>query len=807
MRKLYIVNVLAILLCFSYSQTAIAAEAPYIAPISDQTAMIGELFTYDVDAVNADPAETYELLVARPGMSINSTTGLITWTPAQSGDGGTVIVRAFNSVGDSQRSFVVYLSDAIICAADLISYWKLDETEGSTYEDFKGGYTATSLTSLRDTIGKVDRGKVFAPLGKTDQFVYVTDEGQYDFPRSGGFSVSMWFNYKGQFLPDPNNQVLIARGSPDAEYDQMCYILMIDVSGGTPKISFSLRPKLAEELKTVTPNVTISQNQWYHVVAVYEGAAAGESSTLRVFINNQMFWYPHIFGDKDFIGDGLYDLNIGFWDRYESNRFPFNGSMDEILVYNKSLSSGEVNDIYNDGLTGRPHCKPGNYYPLFTSVPVDTATQDIPYTYTLGASDFDGDPLTLSAEIIPSWLTFNPSTGVLSGTPLNEDVGEAPVKLKATDGEIDIFQEFTITVKDVNDPPEFTSTPIIVANEEVAYTYFVEASDPDEDALTFTAEILPAWLTFNPSTKVLIGIPARENVGDNPVKIKVTDGEFEVFQEFIIDVKSGNNLPVITSTPPTIVDNYSEYQYLITAYDADAGDVLTFSAEVIPSWLSFNTETKLLSGIPEKQNVGDHSVILVVSDGFEEVKQEFTITVRDVNTAPQVISVPNDTAKVSLPYTYLMEVVDHEGSQLTFSGTVIPTWLTFDTGSKVLSGTPTTDNLGEHSVIITVTDGTFTVNHQFTVTVVPRWGVGIDPEDILVSRVYPNPANEYVIFELNSSASNIEVSDLSGKVMIHEVVEHGASKIQLDVSELSEGIYLFRIFDEDQYQTGKLIIN
>ena len=68
MRKLYIVNVLAILLCFSYSQTAIAAEAPYIAPISDQTAMIGELFTYDVDAVNADPAETYELLVARPGM-------------------------------------------------------------------------------------------------------------------------------------------------------------------------------------------------------------------------------------------------------------------------------------------------------------------------------------------------------------------------------------------------------------------------------------------------------------------------------------------------------------------------------------------------------------------------------------------------------------------------------------------------------------------------------------------------------------------------------------------------------------------
>ncbi len=617
----------------------------------------------------------------------------------------------------------------------------------------------------------------------------------------------MWFNYKGQFLGSPNNQVLIARGSPDAAYNQMCYILMVDVTSGTPKVTFSLRPKLAEDLKTVTPDVTISQNQWYHVVAVYEGAAAGESSSLRVYINNQMFWYPHIFGAADFIGDGLYDLNIGFWDKYPSNRYPFNGAMDEILVYDKSLSLGEVNDIYNDGMTGRPHCKPGNYYPLFTSVPIETATQDLPYTYTLTASDFDGDPLTLSAEIIPSWLTFEPSTGVLSGTPLNEDVGEAPVKLKTTDGEMDIFQEFTITVADVNDPPVFTSTPDTTAMEAVAYTYFVEASDPDDDPLTYSAEILPAWLTFNPASKIMIGIPARENVGDNPVKIMVTDGEYEVFQEFTIVVGSGNNPPVITSTPTTLVDNYSEYEYQMTAFDADPDDILTFSAEVIPTWLSFNTETQLLSGIPEKLDVGDHDVILVVSDSYEEVKQEFTITVRDVNTPPKVISVPKDTAKVGLLYTYLMEVVDNEGDPLTFTGTVIPDWLTFDVGSQVLSGTPTSENLGLHTVLITVSDGTFTVNHQFTVTVVPRWGVGIDPGGILVSRVYPNPANEYVIFELNNSASNIEISDLSGKVMISKVVEHGASKIHLDVSELSEGIYMFRIFEEDQYQTGKLIIN
>ena len=796
----------AILMLFAFGKSGWAAEAPYIAPISDQTATLGEVFTYDVNAVNADPAESYELLVARPGMTINAGTGVITWTPTQTGDGGAVTVRAYNSAGQSVRTFVVYISDAIVCNDDLISYWKLDETTGDVYDDFKGSYPATSLTPLTDVVGKVESGKTFTPLGKTDQFAYVTDEGQYDFPRTGGFSVSLWFKYNGQHMPDPNNQVLIARGSPE-DYDEMLYLIMVDVSSGSPRVTYSLRPKVAGQIKNVTSPTILSTGLWYHVVAVFQGAPSGQQSQVNLYVNTVLTTGPHEFPPADFVGDGRFDLNIGYWDRYEANRYPFNGSMDEILVYGKALSASEVSEIYNDGMAGKPHCKPGNYYPLFSSVPVTTAVQDVAYSYTVSASDYDNDPLTLSAVTLPSWLTFNASSGLLSGTPTNTDVGVFPVSIKATDGSIDIFQNFDITVTNTNDPPVFTSEPVTTASEGVAYTYFILAEDPDNDVLTYTTPILPSWLTFNPATKVLIGIPSRANAGDNPVKIDITDGVFQVSQEFTIVVASNNNKPLVTSVPPTIVDNYQAYTYTMTAFDADVTDVLTFSPEIIPSWASFDPATHVLSGTPEKQHVGDHPVTLVVSDGWEDVKQEFVITVRNVNTPPVINSEPNDTAKVDELYAYLLAVIDHEGDPITCTGTIIPAWMTFNANSKVLSGTPTSANLGPHTVMITVSDGVFTINHLFTVNVVNTTGIDISSK--LVNSVYPNPAHDFVVFEFVGEASSIEITDLSGKVLIQKPIASGDSKVQINVSELNNGMYMFRVFDKtrSQHQTGKIVIN
>lgn len=998
MKKYYLISFLSLILLFSFSNFSFGQEPPYIAPINDQTAMVGELFTLDVDAINANPVENYELTKALPGMTIDPSTGLISWTPADASDGGKVTVRAYNTVGESVRSFFIYLSDEIICTDDLISYWKMDESSGDTFEDFKGGYNATTLNPVTPVTGRVAGAQLLEPEGMTDQYMYVTDEGQYDLDRSVSFSISAWFKWAGEHNTEPNNHVILARGNP--ELSNMCILLYVDNTNdpNNPKINFSLRPATTQDLKTVRPNVTIQEDQWYHVVAIYHGSPNGQPTDIEVYVNNQRSYYPHQFTDDDFVGYGAFDLNIGFWDAYESNRFPFNGAIDEVLFYKKALSSSEVNEMYNDGLNNIPHCKPGNYYPLITSTPDEVTGEGELYSYTLMANDLDGDPLVKAAEILPSWLDFNPTTGVLSGTSGNENVGDTIVKLSVTDSEITISQEFTLSVTNVNDAPEITSTPTVteidqdeafsyilvasdpdpddevtlsapllpswmnfnpvtgelsgtatneqvqfaddstfnitlaatdladesttqeftltvvnindlpevvsqaavstdrnqavdisindlvvndpdnvfptdhtmtilegddytfsgntitpadnffgdllvnvqisdgegttdypfeitvnfvniapeftstpktIASEGSPYSYLIQVSDPDaEQTLTITIGVMPSWLTFDSETNLLVGVPQRDNVGDNPVSITVSDGDLETEQNFTIDVKSSNNLPVIVSSPVLQVNNYSEYVYVMSAVDADAGDVLTYSAVLLPAWLDFDPVTHILSGIPEKIHVGTHDVILKVSDGYDEVEQPFTITVLDVNTAPVVISTPEDTARVNNQYTYLLEVLDYEGDNLTLTPTYIPDWLTFDINSRVLSGKAADVNIGVHTVIITISDGSLQLNHQFTITVIPDWPNSVPSIGEFTGKVYPNPASEFVIFEMSTENScKLEISDITGKVVLSRKIESNTDKIQIDLSGMDEGMYIYRLFDGKKQQTGRIVVN
>jgi lysophospholipase L1-like esterase len=84
--------------------------------------------------------------------------------------------------------------------------------------------------------------------------------------------------------------------------------------------------------------------------------------------------------------------------------------------------------------------------PLITSTPSNTVYVGSAYSYELTATDVDNPTLTLSALILPGWLGFNPSTGLLSGTPLDANKGLNNVTLRVSDGSNNIDQHFTITV-------------------------------------------------------------------------------------------------------------------------------------------------------------------------------------------------------------------------------------------------------------------------------------------------------------------------------------------------------------------------
>ena len=93
---------------------------------------------------------------------------------------------------------------------------------------------------------------------------------------------------------------------------------------------------------------------------------------------------------------------------------------------------------------------------------------------------------------------------------------------------------------------------------------------------------------------------------------------------------AGNNVPVITSTPSTSVDEGLNYSYQVTATDAD-NDVLTYNLTLTPTWLSIDSSTGLIAGTAPNLNANyDYAVTVEVSDGQDFATQNFVLTVNNV---------------------------------------------------------------------------------------------------------------------------------------------------------------------------------
>jgi len=206
-----------------------------------------------------------------------------------------------------------------------------------------------------------------------------------------------------------------------------------------------------------------------------------------------------------------------------------------------------------------------NSSPVISSTSNETATVDTLYSYTLQATDSDNDILVFTSSNLPSWLSFDAETAVLSGTPTNSDVGEHPITLTVSDGNDSAIDQFTITVAplvitNVNNAAVITSSAISNATVDANYSYTLMASDADNDALTMTATIPTglSWLSFDPLTGILSGIPTVNDIGTITITLTVNDGTIDTIQTFditVVDIASSETVNDFENTIDSYVFN------------------------------------------------------------------------------------------------------------------------------------------------------------------------------------------------------------------------------------------------------------
>ena len=361
-----------------------------------------------------------------------------------------------------------------------------------------------------------------------------------------------------------------------------------------------------------------------------------------------------------------------------------------------------------------------NDAPQFTSDPELVASQGAAYQYVVRATDVDdGDSLIIAGDPVPGWLALEvsevPGLARLVGTPGNADAGNHAVTLTVTDetGASD-SQSFTVVVADVNDAPEFSSVPVVVATEDVEYVYDIVITDIDAgEDIAFVGT--PDWLTLTKTgalTATLGGTPSNDDVGAWDIIIRAIDGGgLEITQEFTIAVANSNDAPTITSAPPGTVREGFDFEYTVTTEDVDVGDTITIRATTLPEWLELTDHgdgTASIAGSPGNDEVGSHDVVLLAEDGNGgSVDQSFSIEVSNTNQDPSFTSVVVTAATEDALYEYDISATDADfGAVLTISADH-PDWLSFvdnGAGSARLEGTPSNDEVGPFAIELTVSD-------------------------------------------------------------------------------------------------------
>ena len=148
-----------------------------------------------------------------------------------------------------------------------------------------------------------------------------------------------------------------------------------------------------------------------------------------------------------------------------------------------------------------------NNPPVITPIPDTTVTLGETFTYTVEAADPDGDILTYSLlGTPPAGMTINENSGLISWTPTT--TGSFEVTVEVSDGKLSDIQSFSITVSEPpNQAPIITSVPLTSVILGETYSYTVEATDPDEDDLTYSLTTNPPNMAINENTGIITWTP------------------------------------------------------------------------------------------------------------------------------------------------------------------------------------------------------------------------------------------------------------------------------------------------------------
>ncbi len=332
-------------------------------------------------------------------------------------------------------------------------------------------------------------------------------------------------------------------------------------------------------------------------------------------------------------------------------------------------------------------------------------------SYAVSGSDPDGDTLVWTATGLPPGFTIS-STGVISGTFGPGSAGVYNINVAVCDALLCATKPFVWTVGANMPPTVFHPNRTNVEGDTVSYA--TTASDPDGDALTYSATGLPPGISINPSTGQLTGTLGYNTAGTYNPTITVSDGRLTAAHTF-------NWIVTNTNRPPDAVNDVASVNQgqsvTVTVLNLDSdpdGDALTVTAITQPAQGTavLNANGTVTYTAPANfSGVTTFTYTIVDGNGGTDTAT-VTISVGDVNFPPTVFHANRVNAEGDT-VSYLSTASDPDGDVLTFSATGLPAGISINPATGQLTGTLGYNTAGTYNPTITVSDGGLTASHTF----------------------------------------------------------------------------------------------
>ncbi|MCZ2150976.1 MAG: putative Ig domain-containing protein [Bryobacterales bacterium] len=366
-------------------------------------------------------------------------------------------------------------------------------------------------------------------------------------------------------------------------------------------------------------------------------------------------------------------------------------------------------------------------------------TQSFVVSNAVGASTWS---LVSPNDVLPPGLSLAPN-GTLSGTPASTTGSPFSITVKATDSTMASAQQnYTLIVLPALNITT-TSLPDGVVN--TAYSLTLSATG-GSNSFKWYATGLPASISIGQTTGILSG--TQTTPVSVPVTITVQDAVntqptlFTFNKNFTLTITGSGPPPTIGAgaTLPAATQNRG-YNFPAANFQVTGGTApYTFSVDPPtspPAGITLDS-TGLLSGIPTGTGTSNFTV-RVRDAAFLIATKLFTLT---VNGPPSIGTTAIPSGTVGSPYPSTTLTAAGGTAPLAWSMTGAPAWLSLNTNTGVLSGTP--DAPVNTNINVTVTDangGTGTkqlalvVAGGLTITTssLPPWTAGMPYTQTLAS--------------------------------------------------------------------------